>query len=293
MATGIQTNRTSIAPPAEISAEILQKTQEQSAVMQLARQIQLPGTGAEIPVITSDPDAAWVSETAAKPVGNPGLTKKTMTAYKLAVLVPFSNEFQRDLPALYDALVERLPGALAYKFDQTVAGAVAAPGSNFDTLAGCPTVGMGLDAYNALVAADASVSEYGGILNGFALAPAGKSILLGAVDGNKRPLFINNVAEGAIPMILGAPTVISKGIYKESEGGNVVGIAGDWTQALYGTVEGVKIDYSTDGTIITGTGENERVISLFQNNMFAVRAEIEIGFVADTNCFALLTDAEK
>lgn len=289
MATGIQTNRTSIAPPAEISAEILQKTQEQSAVMQLARQIQLPGTGSEIPVITSDPEAGWVSETGAKPVSNPGLEKKTMTAYKLAVLVPFSNEFQRDLPALYDALVERLPGALAYKFDQTVAGAEGAPGSNFDTFANCETQNIGgVNTYQALVDADADIAKAGGLLNGFAISPQAKAVLLGAVDGNKRPLFINNVAEGAIPMILGARTVLSKGVYAHGTD-DVVGIAGDWTQALYGTVEGVKIDYSTDGTIITGSGENEQVISLFQNNMFAVRAEIEIGFVADTNCFNLLT----
>ena len=41
--SGISTNRTNITLPTEISAEIMQKTQEQSAVMSLARQIQLPG----------------------------------------------------------------------------------------------------------------------------------------------------------------------------------------------------------------------------------------------------------
>ena len=35
-------------------------------------------------------------------------------------------------------LPQRLPGALAKKFDQTVFGAVEAPGSNFDTLKACP-----------------------------------------------------------------------------------------------------------------------------------------------------------
>ena len=91
MASGIPTNRTNITLPPDISAEIMQKTQEQSAVMRLARQIELPGRGVEIPVITSDPAAAWVAETAAKPVSNPGLTQKVMSAYKLAVIMPFSN----------------------------------------------------------------------------------------------------------------------------------------------------------------------------------------------------------
>ena len=103
--SGISTNRTNITLPAEVSQEILQKTQSASAVMQLARQIALPGRGVQIPVITSDPSAAWVAETGAKTVSNPGLSTKLMQAYKLAVIVPFSDEFRRDAAALYDAIV--------------------------------------------------------------------------------------------------------------------------------------------------------------------------------------------
>ena len=132
---GTPTNRTNITLPAEMGREILAKMQTESAVMQLARQIELPGRGVEIPVITADPEAAWVSETGAKPVSNPGLSSKLMSAYKLAVIVPFSNEFRRDAAALYDELVRRLPRALAQKFDATVFGAGTAPGSNFDTFA--------------------------------------------------------------------------------------------------------------------------------------------------------------
>ena len=287
--SGVPTNRTNITLPAELSAEIIQKTQEESAIMRLARQIALPGRGLEIPVITSDPEAAWVSETGTKPVANPGLSKKIMSAYKLAVIVPFSNEFRRDAAALYDQLVRRLPLALAKKFDQTVIGNGQAPGANFTTFANCETQDLGADAYGALVAADADIAENGGILNGFALSPQAKSVLLGAADRNDRPLFINSVAEGAIPMILGAPTVLSKGVYAAGQSTNAVGIAGDWTQALYGTVEGVRVDYSADATLVTGESGAEEYINLFQQNMFAVRAEIEVGFVADADCFNILT----
>ena len=63
---GTPTNRTNITLPADMSREILAKMQTESAVMQLARQIELPGKGVEIPVITSDPAASWVSETGIK-----------------------------------------------------------------------------------------------------------------------------------------------------------------------------------------------------------------------------------
>ena len=282
---GINTNRTNINLPTEVSQEILQKTQQQSAVMQLARQIALPGRGATIPVITGDPQAAWVEETGAKPVSNPTLSTKIMQAYKLAVIVPFSDEFRRDAASLYDAIVARLPLALAEKFDATVLGAAAgAPGSNFDTLGGATAVALGNDAYAGLVAADTAIATAGGILNGFVLSPQGKGALLGATDTTKRPLFINNVAEGAVPMILGARTVLSKGAYTAGSPAKLA-VAGDWTQAMYGTVEGVQIRFADQASLTIG-GEQ---VNLWEHNMFAVRAEIEIGFRADTSCFAVIT----
>ena len=208
-----------------------------------------------------------------------------MRAYKLAVIVPFSNEFRRDVAALYDALIQRLPGALGQKFDNTVFGGTAAPGSDFDNFASVTAQSLASDVYGGLVAADTDIALHGGILNGFVLAPQGRGILLGAVDKNDRPLFINNVAEGAIPMVLGAKTEMSKAAFKSGTPAQV-GFAGDWTQAMYGIVEGVKIDYSSDATLDLGSGN---VINLFQQNMFAVRAEIEVGFRADTSVFNKLT----
>lgn len=284
----IEINRTSLAVPGSVASEIWQKTQENSSIMAMARQIQLPGMGVTIPIITGDPEAAWVNETEAKPVKRSSLSTKQMSAYTLAVIVPFSNQFRRDLPALYNALVERLPLALAKKFDATVFGNGDAPGSNFDTLKNCTAQEIGTDAYKGLVAADADIAEHDGILNGWVLAPQGKAILLNAVDNNGRPLFVNNVADGAVPMILGSRTRQSKGAYVDGSPA-VVGFAGDWTQAVYGTVEGVKIDISDQATLTDGSS----TINLFQQNMFAVRAEIEVGFRCDTSVFNKLTRAAE
>lgn len=282
-------NRTdSISLPTAVASEILQKTQEGSAVMQLARQITLPGLGVTIPVITGDPEAGWVKETEKKPVKKGTLATKVMTPYTLAVIVPFSNQFKRDIPALYDALVQRLPKALAAKFDATVFGNTDVPGSNFDTLKTCTAQEIGTDAYAGLVAADADIAEHDGLLTGFVLSPKGKSVLLSAVDGNKRPLFINSVADGAVPMVLGAPVHYSKGAYMTGSPATI-GYAGDWTQAVYGTVEGVNITVSDQATLTDGAS----TINLFEQNMFAVRAEIDIGFRCDTTVFNRLTKAEN
>ena len=297
--SGISTNRTNITLPADVSQEIMQKTQQASAVMQLARQIALPGRGVQIPVITSDPSAAWVAETGAKAVSNPGLSTKLMQAYKLAVIVPFSDEFRRDAAALYDALVARLPLALAQKFDATVIGAVDAPGENFDSFAACTTQSLvaagSHKTYDGLVAAYGDIAAANGSLNGFAMSPAGIGLLLGATDSTGRPIFTSSAAEGGVNRLLGAPVFESRGIYKNGAAGvgtapgtpAIVGVAGDWSQAMYGTVEGVQIRFADQ----TGLTINSTQVNLWEHNMFAVRAEIELGFRADTACFNLLSGA--
>ena len=277
---------TTITLPSEVSGEILQKTQEESAIMRLARQVTLPGRGLTIPVITGDPTAAWVAETAAKPVSNATLNTKLMQAYKIAVIETFSKEFVRDAAALYDALVSRLPGALAAVFDSTVIGGTPVPGSNFDTLAGCTQQAIDTDAYAGLVAADTDIAVNGGVLNGFAFSAQGRGILLSAVDGSKRPLFLASANEGVVNRVLGVPTYFNKALYKAGTP-NIVGVAGDWTQAMYGTVEGVEIAFTDTATLTAGNA----TINLWQQNMVAVRAEIEVGFRADTTVFNLLTKA--
>lgn len=293
MPTYLDINRTSsITLPSAVSSEIIAKTLEESAVMRLARRVNLPGRGMTIPVVTGEPSAEWVAETGKKPVSNATLSTKLMTPYKIAVIETFSNEFRRDAAALYDELVRRLPAALAKVFDSTVIGATQKPGDNFDTFANCTAQSLISDPYGALVAADTDIAVNGGILNGFALSAQARGILLGAVDNVGRPLFVNNTGDGAIPRLLGAPTYMNRGLYvagdAEDETPAIVGIAGDWSKAMYGTVEGVQISINDSATLDLG---NSASVNLWQQNMFAVRAEIEIGFRADTDAFNLLTGA--
>lgn len=289
--------------PKEISQEIWADAQEASAVMQLARPINIPGTGLTIPIITGDAEADWVVETGEKPVSRATLGSKNITPYKLAVIETFSNEFRRDLPAVYAELRRRLPGAIAKKFDSTVFGSTA-PGSNFDVLGGATAVPIAphatnakLSTYAGLVNAYNAVANAGGELSGWALAPQGKGLLLKQTDPNGRPLLFDGIQAGSpISQILGEQTYFTKGVYAAGTP-NTIGFAGDWDSAFYGTVEGIKVDVSnqasiTDGTVEVADGvEVPNVINLWQRNMFAVLVEVEIGFaVRSVNRFVKLTD---
>lgn len=282
-----------ITLPKELSTEIWAKAQDASAIMQLADRIDLPGSGLSIPVITGDPTADWVVESAEKPVSNSTFSTMTMTPYKLAVIETFSMEFRRDLPALYAELVRRLPGAIAKKFDATVFNGTT-PGTGFNVLTSvtaqniAATTSPDTTVYGNLVSALTTLGAAGYELNGWAMAVQGEALLLGAVDEVGRPLF-NTVASDNTGNVLGAPVVRAQQAYKagSSGGTDVLGFAGDWSKARYGIVDGINIRISDQATVNDGSAQ----VNLWQRNMFAVMVEAEVGFVADTSAFLRLTKA--
>ena len=282
-----------ITLPTDLANEIWENAQHESAIMQLAERIDLPGRGLSIPVITADPTAAFVAESTEKPVSNSTFTTKTMKPYKIAAIELVSNELMRDLPRLYDTLVRRLPGSIGKTFDATAFNGTA-PGTGFDVLTSVSAVniedGANTTTYKQLVAAMETIANGGYDLNGFALAAQGRAVLLGAVDTVGRPIFTTGATEGAFGAILGARVVNAPYAYKAGTGStvpNVVGFAGDWTKARWGIVGDIDIAISDQATVNDGTKQ----INLWQRNMTAIRVEAEVGFVADTNAFVRLTTA--
>lgn len=280
----------------EISSEIWAKAIAQSAFMQLANRITIPGSGVKVQTITGEPTANWVDETNAKPVGKHTFGNKTITPYKLAIIEPFSDEFRRDKAALYAECIRRLPGALSKKFDQTIMSS-SAPGSGFDVL------GTGVDTqsiiasgsttvYDQFVALDAAISGADGILNAIALSPQGKSIVLGATDTTGHPLFTAGVQSNTVGNILGANVAVTKGVYVAGTAGStpaIVGVAGDFSGVRWGSVEGIKMAISDQATLTWNDG-SDHTLNLWQMNMFAVRFEIEVAFaVMDKTQLRLLT----
>lgn len=272
----------SIVLPEAVSSEILGKVLETSVIQRAARRIDLPGRGTAVNVVTGEPTAAWVGETESKPVSNGTASTKVLRPYKLAVIETFSNEFRRDLPALYNALASRLPNALAKKFDSTVFHGTV-PGSDFDSLASSGYIDL---TYDGLIAGLSAIGGNGYDTNGYIISPQGEATLLSLKDLDERPLFLgsNLQAEGSVGSILGRPVFKSQAAYLDATN-DILGFTGDWTQAIWGQVDDVTVKISDQATLTSG----ETTINLFQQNMFAVLAEIEVGFrVSDSAAFLKL-----
>lgn len=291
MAAGdIKRTTSGIILPAQVSAEIWATTQEVSAVMAVSRHITLPGSGLTIPLITGDGTADWVAESAEKPVSHSAVSSKSMTPYKLAVIETFSMEFRRDLPALYGEIARRLPGVLARKFDATVLGGTA-PGSGFDVLSGAPALTVdGTNTYADLAGVFTAIAAAGGSLTHWIASASFEGLLLSSVASDGRPLFISDATTaGRVGSIFGRPVYTTTGALKTSTTvGDDTAVAGDFANsAIYGTVEGVQIDVSDQATVNDGGTQ----VNLWQRNMFAIRAEIEVGFITrNVNHFVRITD---
>lgn len=288
----------------EVSSEIISKAIEESAFMQLAPRMQIAGNGKKFQTIATDPAPAWVGETASKPVDFFTFGTKEVMPYKMALIVPFSDEFRRDKTALYNECVNRLPKLFGRKFDSTIMGTVA-PGQNFDVLGSCskasilPDATNHIDVYDRFLAVDTAIGSYDGIMNGIALAPQGRSIVLGAKDGQGYPIFTPGVQSGQLGNILGADVSVHKGVYVAGSAATqsaagvpaVVGVAGDFDNCAWGAVESIQGSVSNEATITYTNASSQTVtLNLWQQNMFAVRFEIELAFmVRDANTFVLLT----
>ena len=91
--------------------------------------------------------------------------------------------------------------------------------------------------------------------------------------------------------MLGNRTYISKGVHVPATTGDavtpeIVGVVGEFASAAWGTPEGLQTSISDQATVTI----DGKAVNLWEQNMFAVRIEMEIGFrVRDINRFALLT----
>ena len=277
----INRSTTGLVLPADVSAEIFAGVQHESAVMRLARQISVPGRGLSIPVVTGEPIAQIVAETAEKPVSNSTFTTKMMTPKKFAVIELFSNEFKRDYSALYDGLIERLPYSIAKAFDNQVFNVAAISG--FDSLSAVQAVTRASgDTIDEVVRSGMQLIAADGFrATGFAVSPAYEAELITATDGINRPLFVQDIREdGYVGRVYGANVAETSALQTM--------VGGDWSKAVYGIVDGINVEISDQATVNDGTQQ----INLWQRNMFAVRIEAEIGFVvADTDAFFKVTAA--
>lgn len=266
--------------PAEATTELITKVTKASAFQSAARKQYVPGTGAATPVLGAV-EAGWNGRGEKKKVSTPGTDSKLIMPYNLAVMIPLANELFEDdkTDQLEEAIIAQGVGALARKFDETVLGLNAAPGSDFHTFATTDTVQVTDRA--TFVAALAAVAQSGATPDSFVLSSSLYYELLGATLANGNAAF--DIRDNRIN---GIEYFIVDGVTEK------IGVLGAFkTQAVWGTVSDVHIKTSDTASWTKGV---DTVGHAFEENVTLTRIEGRFGFqVADEDAFVVVADEEN
>lgn len=280
-----------------------------SVFQQLIRRVPLGINGEAVPVITSKPTANWVAEGGKKPATQMGLDKLMMKPEKLAAIAIMSAEVIRANPGNINGLIRPyLAEAFGVAFDLAVGYNLGGDGTGsgpFDNYLAAATksveIGTTTQAnggiHGDVVAALSLMVNDGKKLTGFALDDRLEPKFWGAVDGSGRPLYVDLPLDDSASVLqrdglsvarpgrlLNRPAAMGEGIGN----GTTVGFYGDFTKAAWGAVGGISYRVSTEASVTI----NGSLTSLWENNLVAVLAEAEYGFVMqDEAHFGKFVDA--
>lgn len=288
------------------AAPIFDQARRSSVVQQLVRQIPLGANGEEIPVVTGKPTVGWVGEAGQKPASAGSVALKTIAPKKAAAIVVVSAEVVRANPAGYmNTLRPDLAEAFGLAFDLA-----ALHDQGPDGTAGAGPFATFIDQASKAVEIGSTAQDAGGIhgditagltllvndgkrLSGFAFDDRIEPRFWGAVDNTGRPLYVDLPTDSTSQAIarpgrlLSRPSFMGGGLYSGTAA-DVYGYAGDWSQCVWGVVGGITYDVSTQATVTI----NGALVSLWENNLLAIRAEAEYGFLCnDPASFVKYVDA--
>lgn len=275
--------------PAPVRQAVLGRLATASAVRRLAQVIPMTGQTLSLPRITSGVAAEWVAEATPTGADAPVFDALTLTAHKLAVLVPVTEELMADATTGIAAVVAQiLADSFAAKEDLAFLGFDAGgPISGLYGLAGVESIPSTGDIVADSAAALATIEGNGFEPTGFIANPRIKAQLRAAVDGSGRYIFSPSEAAGAPDMLWGVPIAFSRQVPANlGTGANGTCLfAGDWRHFLIGDRQDLTLTRSTEAAYTVG---NE-MRSAFQRHEVLLRAEERIdALVAEAGAFAVV-----
>ena len=140
--------------------------------------------------------------------------------------------------------------------------------------------------YGDVVAGLDALVKDGKKLNGFLFAREVEPLFLGSVDTTGRPLFIDAPPASQTTQavtggsVIGRPAFLGDNVANTPAGvgaKKTLGYGGDWSQCVFGQVGGISYRVSTEATVTLGGN----LVSLYENNLVAILAEAEFGFLCN------------
>ncbi|WP_426579313.1 phage major capsid protein (plasmid) [Bacillus altitudinis] len=285
--------------PTEHSEIVMKEFMQTSAISQLAKYEPMTKPEKTFTYLAEGPGAYWVGEGERIETSTAKWLTAKMTTKKLGVIIPVSKEFLRyTVSDFFTQMQDPIKAAFAIKFDQAALFGKNSPfetgvsimerinksGQKIELGSGA---GNGSSIYDDLAAVMALIEDADKDADAFTTIRTFRQKLRSAKDNNGLPLF-NQVTADAVPQALGLPIGFVNSESWDKSKAEL--IAGAWDYARYGILQDIEYTISTDATLTTAVDENNVPINLFERDMFALRATMQVGFttLAD-DAFAAIT----
>lgn len=269
----------------EESNEIIQAVVESSTALKLMTRLPNMGTNVrEYPIMDSYPMAGFVDGDAGlKMTTNMKWTKDKIVAEEIAAIVAVPDNVAADAdydifaqmkPRLVEAAGKVIDAAIFFGTNKPTAwraGIVPAAVTAENNVAATADIVTDVFGEGGLIA---KVEEDGYFPESIVSAISMRAKLRGLKDKNDRPLFMENLHQGAQYTLAGMGMEFPRnGAFDATQ---ALMVTGDWSQAVYAIRQDVTFDVFNSGVVSDSDGKV--VFNLMQNDMKAIRMVIRLGW---------------
>lgn len=269
--------------PREIAEQIVGAIAKESTALSLGHQVPTTTRDSRIPVLTSAPDAYWISsDTGMKQTSAAVWSNESLIAEEIATIVPIPDSVIADSEfALWDALRPLLARAMARRLDKAVLFGIEKPSTWGLSMAESAIAAGNIAATTAgpadpvgdLLAAAELVGDDGYPPNGAVVRPGWqfKAARLRTYAFSANPIG----ADQPFPLSVAGLGISTDPVFWDRTAAEA--IVADWSNVLIGLRSDIKVEIFNSGVISDDTGKV--VMNLMQQDTSAMRATMRVGFL--------------
>jgi len=239
----------------------------------------------------------WVDAMNVKPKDAPTFESYTLTAEKMAVIVPVEDQLIEDADTdIANVIRTDVTGAFAELLDRTYMGYEATTPFAQSVSGTCPAAhsiafGTGVDLAEDINLAIEQVEAHGWAPTGMIAHPRTKARLRGLRDLLNTPIFAENLRDGIREFsVFGIPMRFTRQVQEAGAPPASEILMAYWPYVMIGDRTGansIQVSVSDEATLTQGTDEP---LNLWEMDLTAFRFVIRKAFVVkDENCLAKVT----
>lgn len=269
----------------DMTNAVLKDVAESSVVMQLGKYVEMGGKQEVTTQIQTDGlSAYWVNETEKIKTDKPEVVPVKLRAHKLGIILLASREaLNYTWARFFEDMKPQIVEAFQRKIDEAGILNVNNPFANSVEQA-TATAGTAIEGainYDNVLALQDKLYDADVEANGIVSKVQNRTALRESRDGNKVSVFDRsaNTVDGIQVVDLKSNQMKKGTLY-----------AGDFDNLIYGVPYNINYKISEEGQISTVTNEDGTPVNLFEQEMIAIRATMDIAvMVTKDGAFAKLT----